>query len=85
MIFTKNKILSDDVLSLKFLLKRITGLIGNDLESEYKDAILNGKSLGLLMIQRLEESKFDYKIEINQENESWLHLQLAINYGSTTN
>ncbi len=45
MIFTKNKILSDDVLSLKFLLSQITGLIGNDLESEYKDAILNGKSL----------------------------------------
>ncbi len=39
----------------------------------------------LLIIQRLEESKFDYKIEIDQKNESWLHLQLAINYGSTKN
>lgn len=85
MIFTKNKLDSEDVKMLDTLFEKITSLSGTVLESEHKNAILNGKSLGLLMIQRLDESKFDYKIETDQAKESWLHLQLAINYGSTTN
>jgi hypothetical protein len=79
-IKTSNLIKKKDKQSIETRFKRLFLLSLNELNNSYKDALLTGRSLGLIMIRRLEDSVFNYEI-IQDGEDYWLNLDLRIDYG----
>lgn len=74
---TANKLKAEDVKKLSELFDAIFSLTKADLDVERAKAILKGKSLGLIMIRRMEKAKLDYSIQqIGEDN--WLLFDLKI-------
>jgi hypothetical protein len=82
-ITTRNIINGDDKQGIEDRLVNLFSQNSDELDDSHKDAIINGKSLGLIMIKRLEESTFNYSFQQNEENNYWLNLELKIEYGAT--
>ncbi len=79
-IRTANQILKEDVKELKDRLERLENLSSDELAADYKDALINNKSLGLIMIQRMKNADFEWAFQEN-EDQIWLTIELKIQYG----
>lgn len=79
-IRTANQILQKDVEALRDRLERLERLTTEELDADYKDALINNKSLGLIMIKKMKNTSFEWAFE--QENDQiWLSVELKIEYG----
>lgn len=74
---TANKLKAEDVQKLSALFDAIFSLSKADLDVERSKAIREGKSLGLIMIRRMEKAKLDYSIQQIGEDH-WLLFNLKI-------
>ncbi len=83
-IRTANQIVDEDVGAMKERFQKLLSLSEQELEEYHKDAMLNNKSLGLFMIRKMDNSQFAWKIQKDDENKTWLYLQLKTKYGDTT-
>lgn len=83
-IVTSNLIKDNDVRELESKFSKIFSLNENELKEEHKLAILGGRSLGLLMVRKQEDSELYYEIRKDKNGDHWLNLQLKIQYESTT-
>lgn len=79
-IRTANQILRKDVEKLKLRLERLESLSDEELKEEYKDALMNNKSLGLIMINKMQNASFEWEFQENQD-QIWLSVELKIEYG----
>lgn len=79
-IRTANQILEADVKALRDRLDRLETLTEDELNADYKDALINNKSLGLIMIKKMKNASFEWAFEQN-ENQIWLSVELKIEYG----
>jgi hypothetical protein len=74
---TVNKLKAEDVKALSELFDSIFSLSNSELEIERAKAIIKGKSLGLIMIRRMENAYFNYSIQRIGEDD-WLLFDLKI-------
>jgi hypothetical protein len=80
MIKTANQILLKDVDPMIKRMQDLDASTPEDLKEQYKYALLNNQSLGLIMIKKMSNAKLDW--EINQQNDThWLLVELKIEYG----
>jgi len=79
-IRTANQILEADVQTLKERLERLEGLSDQDLNADYKDALINNKSLGLIMIKKMKNASLEWEFEKDQ-GQIWLSVELKIEHG----
>lgn len=80
LIKTANQILVEDVDSMNKRMQNLDASSPEDLKNQYKYALLNNQSLGLIMIKKMINAKLDW--EINQRNNThWLLVELKIEYG----
>ena len=79
-IRTANQILEKDVKALKDRLDRLESITMEELDADYKDALINNKSLGLIMIKRMKNASFEWEFQQNNE-QIWLSVELKIEYG----
>lgn len=79
-IKTANQILSKDIDKMISRLESLDTFTLDELKNEYKDALINNKSLGLIMIKRMENATFEWEIQ-EYEGQNWLSVELKIQYG----
>jgi len=79
-IKTANQLLSKDVDLLRERLEGLESASSEELQQKYKDALINNKSLGLIMISRMDNTTLNWEIH-QQENQYWLQVALKITYG----
>lgn len=84
-ITTINKVKEKDVENLTQLFENLFAMSKDELKKAHREALLEGKSLGLIMIKKLINSELDWELNTDQEGVNWLSLELKINYGSTKN
>ena len=82
-IDTVNSIKSEDKLEVQTIFERVFALPKEELQSEYKKLLLKGGSLGLIMLRKLKNSEFEYSFSENEEGDTWLVIELKMNYGNT--
>lgn len=61
-------------------MKKLESSNWEDLRAEYKRALFDGDSLGLIMIKRMKDADLSWEI-LKKEDKSWLSLELKIDYG----
>lgn len=79
-IKTANQIEANDVEELENRFKHLESLSSDELNQEYKDALLNNKSLGLIMIKRMSQATLDWEVE-EHNGQNWISVELKIQYG----
>jgi len=84
-ITTINKVKEKDVKKLSQLFENLFAMSKDELKKAHREALLEGKSLGLIMIKKLTDSELDWELNTDKEGVNWLSLELKINYGSTKN
>lgn len=84
-IKTSNYIRVSDVENIRNLFSKTFSLEGEDLKNAHKQAILNGNSLGLLMIRKMQDAEFNWEIDQQDEEKPTLTIELKISYGATNN
>jgi len=84
-ITTINKIKEKDVPHLSQLLTKLFAMSKDELKKAHREALLDGKSLGLIMIKKIMDSELDWEINKDETGNNWFSLELKINYGSTKN
>lgn len=62
-IKTVNFVIKSDVESLRSKFEKVFALNKDQLNEAYKEALMNGKSLGLIMIRNIENESFGYQIQ----------------------
>ena len=82
---TSNLVKEKDIPFIEGLLNELTGSSKEELKSKHREALLEGKSLGLIIILRMQNATFDFKIEKTNEGHYWLSIETVINYESTEN
>jgi hypothetical protein len=65
-IKTVNFVAKSDLENVKVLLEKTFELDEEDLQAAYKVALMNGESLGLIMIRSIKEATFEYKFDSNE-------------------
>ena len=80
MIKTANQLLAEDVKELKLRLENLDAYSEEELKDQYKTALLNNKSLGLIMIKKMQNAHLNWEIH-EQDNQHWLLVELKIDYG----
>ncbi len=81
LVQTRNNIIEKDVESIKEKFQILFSMDENLLEESHKHALLNGESLGLIMLRRVEDSDFEWNIDQDKNNKYWLSLKFSLNYG----
>ena len=79
-IKTANRILLEDIKPYEERMKKLESSNWEDLRAEYKRALFDGDSLGLIMIKRMKDADLSWEI-LKKEDKSWLSLELKIDYG----
>lgn len=80
-IRTANMVFEENSKAIEKRFKELVLLSGEELNQQHKKALLNNESLGLYMIQKMEDSDLSWKIEKDDNNYIWLYLQLNVRYG----
>lgn len=83
LITTANRINLKDKLSLQTIFENTFGIPEEELEAEYKKRLFAGGGLGLIMLRKLKDATLEYSFLEKQEGESWLEIELKLNYGNT--
>tara|TARA_R110000868_G_scaffold91491_2_gene253721 strand:+ start:162 stop:701 length:540 start_codon:yes stop_codon:yes gene_type:complete len=81
-ITTKNEIKEKDVASIKNYIESLTNSTKEELKEKHRDALIEGKSLGLIIIVKMNNADFNYEIITDEQNANWLSIETTINYGS---
>jgi hypothetical protein len=76
-IHTANEVLEKDLKNIKTTLGRFFSLDEIGLENERKEALLKGKSLGMIMIRKMLNKKFEWGLQTHQ-NKHWLTFDLRL-------
>jgi hypothetical protein len=79
-IRTANQILDKDVQALRERLDRLERITLEELNADYKDDLINNKSLGLIMIKRMKNATFEWEFQ-QEGDQTWLSVELKIDYG----
>ncbi len=79
-IYTVNQIEEKDVIALKERFEQLNKWSPEELDKNYKEALIKGKSLGLIMIKRMKNANLDWEIA-ERNDKKWLAVELKINYG----
>ncbi len=79
-IKTANRILLEDVKPFENRMQKLESWNWEELRAEYKKALFEGDSLGLIMIKRMKDADLSWEI-FNKEDKYWLSLELKIDYG----
>lgn len=82
---TSNQIKEKDIPFIEGLINDLRNSSKEDLKVRHKEALLEGKSLGLILIMKMRNAQFDFKIEKATEDLHWLCIETTINYESTEN
>src|SRR5690606_19103859 len=80
-----NQILSKDARRTNRRMKFLKELSEEQLDNEFKNALLNGKSLGLIMLHRFQDVKFEWEIQKSKNGLEWLNIHVTLNYASFRN
>lgn len=82
-INTANVIKDENLVEVRTIFEKIFSLDEDGLKIEHDKMLMNGGSLGLIMLKRLKDSSFEYIINKDEYGINWLSLELIINYGNT--
>ena len=82
---SRNLIRKDHLANIRSIYKDLFSLSMNELDIKYREAMLNKKSLGLLMVRKLKDSSFAWCIEDHtcEKQLFWLKTELKYFYGTT--
>lgn len=81
-IATKNEIKEKDIHSISSYLNTLTNYSKAELKEIHREALLEGKSLGLIIILKMKDADFKFEIIKDEQNINWLSIETTINYGS---
>lgn len=84
-IKTSNRLEDADLGLIENIFSRISSLEGEELNKANKEAILNGESLGLLMIKKMDDAQLNWEINRDANSIPYLSIDLKISYGATNN
>ena len=84
-IYCSNQIMKKEVNSLTDRFVKMDNLSNESLAKEYAKALLNGGSLGLLMIYKLPGVKVKWNIKQDKDQVSWLNIYVKLSYASFRN
>ena len=82
-INTVNRIKTEDKLSVQTIFEKAFSIPKEELLAKYKRLLLKGESIGLIMLRKLKNTDIEYSLSENQEGETWLSIELKMNYGNT--
>lgn len=82
LISTKNEIKEKDVTSVKSFLEGLINSSKEALKEKHREALIEGKSLGLIIILKMNNADFNFEILKDEQNTNWLSIETTINYGS---
>lgn len=85
LIKTSNWILKEDIPDIKQKFNDLFNLEPETLQLKYKNALLQGNSLGLYMLKKTRHCNFNWKLEIGENEQAILHLEMILYYGAITN
>lgn len=80
-----NQVLSKDSERIGKRLSFLESMNNQELNEEFKQALLNGKSLGLVMLHRFQDVKIEWKIQKSKKNLEWFNIYVTLNYASFRN
>lgn len=82
-ILTINQVKKKDTDYLSGFFDELLGNSKEELKKKHRQALLDGKSLGLIIILRMKSSGLSYKIQQDESGTHWLSIETNIKYGST--
>lgn len=84
-LLASNKLKNKDIDFVSSFIDQLQSALKDDLKAQYKDALLEGKSLGLILIMRMRNADFEYEIQEDHEKNHWLTIETTIHYESIEN
>jgi len=82
-LITSNQIKEKAISFVTTFIDELLKLSKEELKIRHKEALLEGKSLGLILIIRMKNAKFDYEIQKDHEGIHWLTIETTIHYEFT--
>jgi|GEM_PF-1073392 hypothetical protein len=83
LITTINRIEAEDKATVQTIFQNAFSIPKDQLQTEYKKLLLTGGHLGLMKLRKVKNANLEYSLSENQEGETWLGIELKINYGNT--
>lgn len=79
-IKTANQLEKEDAEAMRLRLEKLQSYDQEQLNQQYKEALLKNRSLGLIMVHRIKDAEFDWEIQ-KKKDQFWLSIELKIKYG----